>query len=153
MNDIERLLAIEEIKQLKARYFRCVDTKDWEGYRSVLADDVVVDITEDMPEGGLVVGGDAAAEIVRRSLTADIVSVHHGHCPEIEVLTPTTARGVWAMEDKLSWGPASAFPGQTMHGMGHYTETYEKTDCGWRIKTMKLTRLRCDFNPGAAART
>ena len=29
MNPIDRLIAIEEIKQLKARYFRCVDTKDW----------------------------------------------------------------------------------------------------------------------------
>lgn len=152
MNDIERLLAIEDIKRLKAKYFRSVDTKDWESYRSVFADDVVFDITQDMPDGGYVVGGDAAADIARRSLTADIVSVHHGHCPEIEILTPTTAKGIWAMEDRLSWGPGSDFPGQAMHGMGHYFETYEKTENGWRIKTMKLSRLRVDFQPGSAAK-
>ena len=32
MTTVDELLAIEEIKQLKARYFRCVDTKDWEGF-------------------------------------------------------------------------------------------------------------------------
>lgn len=149
MNDLERLLAIEEIKQLKARYFRFVDTKDWEAYRSVFADDVVVDVSASVPNG-LVTGGDAAVELARRSLAGDVTSVHHGHCPEIEIVSLTQARGIWAMEDRLSWGAASAFPGQTMHGMGHYTETYEKTD-RWRIKTMKLTRLRCDFQPGGSA--
>ena len=31
-------MAIEEIKQLKARYFRCMDTKDWDGVRRRLRD-------------------------------------------------------------------------------------------------------------------
>jgi hypothetical protein len=31
-----------------------------------------------------------------------------------------------------------------MHGYGHYHETYERTDDGWRIKTITLTRLRVD---------
>ena len=26
---IERLVAIEDIKRTKAKYFRCMDTKDW----------------------------------------------------------------------------------------------------------------------------
>ena len=39
MNDIERLLAIEGIKTTKARYFRCLDTKDLAGYASVFAPD------------------------------------------------------------------------------------------------------------------
>ena len=39
MQDATRLLAIEEIKQLKARYFRAVDTKDAGLFRSTLADD------------------------------------------------------------------------------------------------------------------
>jgi len=42
MTDIERFLAIEEIIQLKARYFRCTDTKDWAGFAAVFAKDVTV---------------------------------------------------------------------------------------------------------------
>ena len=34
MDTVERLDAIEAIKQLKARYFRCMDTKDWDGLRA-----------------------------------------------------------------------------------------------------------------------
>jgi hypothetical protein len=29
--NILRIIAIEEIKKLKARYFYCLDHKDWEG--------------------------------------------------------------------------------------------------------------------------
>lgn len=149
MTDIERLLAIEDIKRLKARYFRCVDTKDWPGLRSVLADDVRFDISQDMPEGGHIIGGDNVVAAVQESLTGDIVTVHHGHCPEIDILNPCSARGIWAMEDRLYWGPQSDFPGQTMHGMGHYIETYQKTADRWRISSMKLQRLRTEFKPPA----
>ena len=37
MDDIARLLAMEDIRQLKARYYRCMDTKDWEGLSKVFA--------------------------------------------------------------------------------------------------------------------
>jgi hypothetical protein len=33
MNDLERLVAIEDIKQLKYRYYRFLDAKDWEKFR------------------------------------------------------------------------------------------------------------------------
>jgi uncharacterized protein (TIGR02246 family) len=129
---------VEAIKQLKARYFRLMDTKDWDGMREVFADDVYIDTTD---SGGRVVEG--ADEFMRglRELLADVVTVHHGHMPEIELTSPTTATGIWAMEDWLRW------PGdRDMHGAGHYHEEYEKVDGRWRIKKMTLTRLRVDFN-------
>ena len=128
---------IEAIKQLKARYFRSMDTKDWSGMREVFADDVTMDTTG---SGGAVVTG--ADEFLRflRGAIGDVVTVHHGHTPEIELTSPTTASGVWAMEDMLRWPD-----GRELHGYGHYHETYEKTGGAWRIKTSKLTRLRMDF--------
>ena len=36
---------IEAIKQLKARYFRTMDSKDWAGMRQVFADDLTIDTT------------------------------------------------------------------------------------------------------------
>ena len=33
MTDVEKLAAAEEIKQLKARYYRYMDTKQWSGWR------------------------------------------------------------------------------------------------------------------------
>ena len=44
---------VEAIKQLKARYFRTMDTKDWAAMRQVFTDDVVIDTSE--------AGGDVVA--------------------------------------------------------------------------------------------
>lgn len=127
---------VEAIKQLKARYFRTMDTKDWDGMREVFTDDVVVDTSSS--GGGVVEGADEFLTFLR-GILADVVTVHHGHMPEIELTSPTTARGTWAMEDLLRWPD-----GTEMRGYGHYHELYEKVDGRWRIKSTTLTRLRVD---------
>ena len=138
MDDLARLLAIEDIKRLKARYYRCMDTKDWDGFRDVFADDGEMDMRAEAGEAGLVRGKQAIADFVRGAVDP-VVTAHHGHMPEIEITSPTTATGIWAMEDELWW------PGGThMHGWGHYHETYTLTAEGWRIQTLTLTRLRVD---------
>ncbi|MCX5540117.1 nuclear transport factor 2 family protein [Paraburkholderia sp. CNPSo 3076] len=142
MTDIERLLAIEEIKQLKARYLRCVDTKNWEEFGSVFAPDGQLDISDDVP-GCILAGRENIVGAVSVPL-AGCVSVHHGHCPEIDITSSTTANGTWAMEDTLRWEADSAYPNRTLHGYGHYVETYVKIDGQWSIKNMKLRRLRVD---------
>ena len=55
---------VEAIKQLKARYFRTMDTKDWAGMRQVFTDDVVVDTTDS--GGGVFTGADASSRSWRR---------------------------------------------------------------------------------------
>jgi len=129
--------ALEAIKQLKARYFRTMDTKDWDGMREVFADDVVMDTTSS--GGGVVRGADEFMAFLSKTLQ-DVVTVHHGHMPEIEVTSPTTATGVWAMEDLLKWPN-----GAELRGYGHYHETYTSIDGAWRIQSSRLTRLRMDF--------
>jgi SnoaL-like domain len=144
LTEIEKLIAVEDIKRLKARYFRCVDTKDWDGWRNVFAHDVHIDISEDVPDG-VFTGADALIESASASLIG-CVSVHHGHCPEIDITSPTNASGIWPMEDILRWSANSAYPNQSAHGYGHYFETYEKLEGQWRITSMKLRRLRVDFS-------
>jgi hypothetical protein len=142
MDAAEQLLAMEDIKQLKARYFRCMDTKDWDGFAAVFAPNAVLDVTgETGTDEGIVRGNDLIAEYVRGHVDP-VTTVHHGHMPEIEVTSPTTATGIWSMEDMLRW-PEGA-PITEMHGYGHYHETYEKIDGQWRIASCKLTRLRVD---------
>src|SRR5262245_38519772 len=129
---------IEAIKQLKARYCRLMDTKDWDGYRQVFTDDVTMDTTDS--GGNVITGADAFLEFLVPTI-GDVVTVHQCHTPEIDITSSTTATGIWAMEDMLQ------FPdGNELHGYGHYTETYEKADGTWRIKSSKLTRLRMDFD-------
>ena len=146
MDGIERLQAIEDIKQLKARYFRCMDTKDWDGFAAVFTPNATMDVSGEMRDGrtegtGVTTGATAIAEFVRGAVH-DVTTTHHGHMPEIEVTSSTTARGIWSMEDMLRW-PEGA-PIRSLHGYGHYHETYEKLDGQWLIATLRLTRLRVD---------
>ena len=147
VDPVERLAAVEDIKQLKARYFRCMDTKDWDGFRDVFTVDARLDTSGEMPpsddpDAGIVVGNEAIRAFVRGSVD-EVVTVHHGHMPEIAIMSPTTATGIWSMEDMLRWPEGS--PMKAMHGYGHYLETYAKVDGTWLIATLELTRLRRDL--------
>ncbi|WP_408591868.1 nuclear transport factor 2 family protein [Novosphingobium sp.] len=141
---IEQLIAIEEIKALKARYFRLMDTKDFAGLRAVFADDATFDAScslslqsaEDAANW-IHSGGDAIVAFVRAAVET-LRTVHHGHCHEITVTSPTQAHGVIAMEDQI-WDLAGTV--KTLHGMGHYHETYVKVDGVWRIHTSRISRL------------
>jgi len=128
---------VDAIRNLKARYFRTMDTKDWDGMRQVFTDDVVVDTTAS--GGNVIAGADEFVDFLKATLD-EVVTVHHGHMPEIELTSPTTATGVWALNDILVWPD-----GMRMDGYGHYHEVYERGDEGWLIKSTTLTRLHTDL--------
>jgi hypothetical protein len=161
MNQIDSQRWTEQIRELKARYFRLMDTKRWEEYATLFLDDSVFDVTEAFkdPDGsdgtGLeasvrepIIGRDAIVAYVSRGLEARVRSVHAGFMPEIEILSESRARGVWAMEDRV-WPPDG--PVAMMHGWGHYHETYTRKDGRWYIQTLKITRLRLELVPRQAA--
>lgn len=133
MNDIQE---IEEIKKLKARYFRLLDQKRWDEWSDVFTEDVVAVL--DGPPRELRYEG--RKDMVERvsALIGNAVTVHQGHMPEIELTSPTTATGTWAMFDYLQW------PKFTLKGYGHYEEEYVKQEGKWRIRRLRLTRLRVD---------
>ena len=130
----------DAIVQLKARYFRLMDTKDWDGLRDVFTEDVVIDTTED---SGTVINGVDDYMPFLISQIGNVTTVHHGHMPEINFVDDEHATGTWAMEDELWWPEGS--PIQYLHGYGHYHETYVRTADGWKISSMRLTRLHRDF--------
>jgi len=131
---------IQAITQLKARYFRLMDTKDWDGLREVFTSDVHLDMTGE--GAGEIDTVDAYLPFLIDSI-GEVTTVHHGHMPEIELTSDTTATGIWAMEDELWWPEGS--PIRYMHGYGHYHETYRKDDGTWRIASLTLTRLHRIF--------
>jgi hypothetical protein len=127
---------IEQIRRLKARYFRLVDTKDWDGLADVFTADVVVDMRS---EGGGVTSTREDFLAYLRANIEHVTTVHHGHMPEITLEDTADASGIWAMEDML-WWPDGA-PLRRMHGYGHYHETYRRGPDGWQIAALRLTRL------------
>ena len=146
MPDPDRSADREAIRQLKARYFRYLDTKQWESFADLFTDDAKM---VNGPDGQApVVGRDAIAAYVSGSVAA-LVTVHHGHMPEITFTASDTASGVWAMFDQLR-GPG----GFAMDGFGHYHEEYERgSDGAWRIASTRLTRLRVTSSSAAVTRS
>lgn len=142
MTDTERLMALEEIKQVKARYFRCMDTKDWAAFEAVFASDATADYSSEGDSKEWSASGAANIVALVRKIVDRAITVHHGHMAEVEVLSPTTARGIFAMEDLIWWPEGSRR--KTLHGWGHYHESYVKIGGKWLIKTLKLTRLRVE---------
>ena len=59
MTELERLTALEEIRKLKARYFRALDTKDWAGLQALFLPDAVLDVRDDVASGGIIEGSEA----------------------------------------------------------------------------------------------
>ena len=138
--------SIEAIKQLKARYFRLMDTKQWDAYRQVFTDDMAFYFeSQDAP---IATSGDEFVAFVRSRL-ATALTVHHGHMPEIELTSPDSARGVWAMSDWVD----DPDQHRAFQGFGHYHEEYRRGEDGrWRISRLRLSRLRVDaVAPSASA--
>jgi hypothetical protein len=137
---VRRLSDIEAIKQVKARYFRCMDQKNFDGWKQVFARDAHLEV----PEGNASVDGQQAIIDYVSGVLTGVRTVHHGHMPEIEITGPDTAAGIWAMFDYVEFAAAEGQPRQGLQGYGHYIEEYVREDGEWRIKSLLLTRLRID---------
>ena len=137
---LQRLIDIEEIKRLKARYFRTLDHKDWDGYGQVFSKDALLEV----PEGDVSERGREAIVASVSTVLEGVRTVHHGHTPEIDITGPDTARGVWAMADYVEFPANAAGERVGLRGYGHYTEEYVREDGEWRISHSHLSRLRID---------
>jgi hypothetical protein len=146
MEPVQELLAVEAIKQVKARYCRHLDAEDWDAFRTLFADDA-----EFLAEGRPFSGADAfVAGIVRHHTLAKVRTVHHCHMPEIALQDAEHASGTWAMYDYVDRVWVADGRREAFAGYGHYAETYVAGDGGWRIASMTLTRLRVDaLEPGS----
>ena len=133
---LQKLLDIEEIRQLKYRYFRCFDTADIEGIAAVFHPEVTLNVN-----GGVyrfrIEGRDKYLAMVREGAHADMIMQHNGHHPEIELLSATEARGTWYLHDML-WEFR-----RKLHitGAALYRDRYVKVDGTWLIRAVDFERL------------
>ena len=144
MTDVSEIEAYIAISQVKARYCRTLDTKDWAGYADVFTEDLELDTR---PAGGtLTRGRDESIRMVRSAVETAVTS-HQVHSPEIK-LDGDTAHVIWAMQDRVVWGadrrPQMGNLGHT--GYGHYHERYVRQGGRWRIAAQTLTRLHMDVH-------
>jgi ketosteroid isomerase-like protein len=136
MDPVERLVATEEIKRLKARYVRLCDGKQWDEWAEVFTEDCEFR----QPNLGTIIG---RAEIVARvSATMCRSTVYHDvGLPDIEILDDSTARAVWPVTSQGHRQDGNGY--HISHSRGEYSEEYRKdADGQWRIRSIHVTPFR-----------
>ena len=115
---VRRLLDIEEIKQLKARYCLLLDTQDWSELRRLFVDDARAKVSSGMHESA-----DALVASFEARLTGNS-HCHFAQMPIIEV-DGDNARGLWGFSNRGA--------------LGHYQEEYRREDGVWKISFIQQT--------------
>lgn len=131
MGAADDLLDLERIRQLKYRYFRFLDTKDWDGVASCF----VPGATAAYPQRECG-SRDEIVSFLREAMVPDLVSMHHGHHPEIE-LDGDSATGRWYLHDKVMVVPYDF----ALEGAAIYTDRYVRTDDGWQMAHTGYERI------------
>ena len=118
---------LEAIRRLKYAYFRTLDLKQFDQLGLLLTEDATAAYED--AEASLA-GREAIVSWLRAALGGpEIVTEHHGHHPEIDFTSETTATGSWYLQDRVIVPSADL----EIAGAAFYTDRYAKTDGAWRI--------------------
>ena len=139
--DPDQLVEIEAVKRLKYRYVRCLDQKLWDELEGCFTPDATASYG-----GGAYQfeGREAILAFLRDSMGSEsFLSSHRVHHPEIDLTGPTTARGIWALDDVVILPEL----GLTIRGAAFYTDEYVKADGDWRIRSTGYKRTFEELQP------
>jgi hypothetical protein len=137
----EQLLEIEAIKRLKYRYVRCLDQKLWDELEGCFTPDATASYGGGAYEFD---GREAILAFLRDSMGSEsFLSSHRVHHPEIDLTSPATARGVWALDDVVILPEL----GITIRGAAFYTDDYVKADGEWLIRSTGYKRTFEELQP------
>lgn len=125
----------DAILALKHAYFRLLDLKRFDELGALLTDDV----TTAYQSGELAHHGrQAVVTFLSQSLGSPaVVSMHHGHHPEITFESETEASGRWYLEDRV----VVAGRDFDLRGTAVYDDRYRRTPDGWRISHTGYERV------------
>jgi hypothetical protein len=154
MDNVKKLLAVEEIKKLRPLYCRSLDEKKFEEWRHVFTPDAKI-LAPEVTDRAMPVGVDAIIEWVRNVMEG-AATAHHVHGAEITLLNDHEAVGVWALEDNIFWPterPNVFGVKRHFRGFGHYHDKYVLTSAGWRLSEQLLTRVYVEMDGKGRAMT
>jgi len=124
----EELVEIEQIKQVKYKYMRCIDRKRWDELRECFTADATCRYSAGKYAHD---GREAICRWLEQGMGSDgFHSSHRVHQPEIRLTSPTTATATWAFEDTV----IESALGFSLRGAGFYEDRYVKQADGWKIE-------------------
>ena len=133
---LQALSDFEDIRTLKHRYFRGIDTADMPLLERLFTADIVVDYRG----GGYrvrVQGRDDMLLFLANSFHSGAVAMHHGHMPEIRLTGPDTAEGIWYLEDVF----INLESRSHTVGTAIYRDSYRREDGQWKIARTEYDRV------------
>jgi hypothetical protein len=124
------LVTLEEIRQVKYRYLRCVDLKLWDELLDVFTPDATADYgTHAYGRPLKITGRDEIVGFLRARLGPDVITVHSAGQPEITV-DGDKASGTWSFEDTV----IATEHRIVVKGAAFYQDRYSRgADGQWRI--------------------
>lgn len=134
--DIQRLMDIEAIKQLKHAYFRCIDTANLDELATLFHDDVSVHFIGGSYEWKTQ-GKEEYLSNIGISFSNKSIGHHNGHQPEIQMLSATEATGIWYLADHMWILNHNA----KTYGTAIYWDRYVKVQGRWLISDSRYERL------------
>ncbi len=145
--DIQRLMDMEAIRQLKHAYFRCIDTANLEELEELFHEDVLVHFKGGSYEWKLE-GREEYLSSIGVAFSNKSIGQHNGHHPEIQILSATEATGIWYLADNMWVLNHNAFT----TGTAIYWDRYVKEGDRWLIRETRYERLyeintRLEENP------
>ena len=130
---ITRLEDIESLRQLQARYQRCLDTRDFDG----IADCFTEDVVSHYDDGHLSYQGrEEVMRFLRKAMSLHMPSTHLIHGGEFAFADNEHATGKWYLEDHLLHRKLFV----KLHGAAIYDVRYVKSDGIWRISSIGYQR-------------
>lgn len=131
-----QLSDLEEIKVLKSRYFRGIDSADWALLEGMFTQDVIVEYI-----GGdyhvKLKGAEAMMEFLANSFHSGTLGMHQGHSPEITFSGPDEAEGIWYLED-IFINLEEQFH---TFGTAIYRDRYVREEGTWRMASTVYDRV------------
>ena len=152
MDDLQRLVAIEDIRRTKTRYWNGMDMRDPVLLRSAFAEGAVVLDYRGTPDaaidGNYFTDADACVAWLSKVLT-HYTSSHQGHSVEVDFVSDREAKAVWSFSDHFwfkSDDETQMVPSllQRYQSWGHYFDTYRLGDDGWRIAATAFRPLHIE---------
>ena len=130
MDPVQELRTIEDIRQVKYRYLRCVDTKLWDEIGDTFTEGATVDYgTKAYGKPLKMSGRDEIVAFFRTQLGPEILTAHAAGQPEITV-DGDTATGIWSFQDTVLATKYRVM----ITGAAFYHDRYRReADGKWRI--------------------
>lgn len=131
--DADDLVTFRQLEELKYRYVRALDTKDWDLFASCFTDDASAHYGERLDFNG----PEEIVGYMRENLGPTMITVHQVHQPELAV-DGDDATGTWGLMDRVIMTEYRFL----LDGASFYRDRYRRgADGTWRISHTSYERL------------